>query len=158
MSNRRSIHDPRRAKWRLSTHCGPSSVHQINETYSYGPRDYCLTTFYSQSPECSCHIDVLARCCCAYSHDDPDDRISWSQHCGYGSQCQSHSKTTVALVVGFSHTPQGFYLVAFEPGCLGSLRRGQSHRAMVVNVVSRELESVLVEQNHCHGLDKVKKS
>jgi hypothetical protein len=50
------------------------------------------------------------------------------------------------------------YPVALEPGCLGSLRRGQSHRAVVVNVVSREFESVLVEQNHCHGLNTVKKS
>jgi hypothetical protein len=52
----------------------------------------------------------------------------------------------------------GDYLVALEPGCFGSLRKGQSQRATVVNVVSREFESVLVEQNHCHGLRTVKKS
>jgi hypothetical protein len=50
------------------------------------------------------------------------------------------------------------YLVALEPGCFGSLRKGQSQRATVVNVVSREFDSVLVEQNHCHGLTTVKKS
>lgn len=59
---------------------------------------------------------------------------------------------------GSSMILENAYLVALEPGCLGSLRRGQSHRAMVVNVVSREFESVLVEQNHCHGLNTVKKS
>lgn len=55
-------------------------------------------------------------------------------------------------------TVRSAHLLALEPGCFGSLRKGQSQRAMVVNVVSTEFESVRVEQNHCHGLNTVKNS
>ena len=40
----------------------------------------------------------------------------------------------------------------------GPVSDGHSKRASVVNVVSRQFDSVLVEQNHCHGLKTVKKS
>ena len=36
--------------------------------------------------------------------------------------------------------------------------QGQYASAMTVNVVSTELERVLTEQNHCHGLSSVKAS
>ena len=35
---------------------------------------------------------------------------------------------------------------------------GQLYRATMVRVVSRELEKVLVEQNHCHGLNIASKT
>lgn len=40
----------------------------------------------------------------------------------------------------------------------GPTSDGHSKRASVVNVVSKQFDSVLVEQNHCHGLNTVKES
>ena len=41
---------------------------------------------------------------------------------------------------------------------VGAKCHGQLYSAIIVKVVSRELENVLVEQNHCHGLTTVSSS
>lgn len=80
------------------------SKRQHLTTWKNKPRYERLTTLNSQSPECSCCVDVRTRCRSIQSHNDPDDRIRWSQDCGYSSQSQSGSKTTLLSAIESRHS------------------------------------------------------
>lgn len=62
---------------------------------------------------------------------------------------------SVAVAVAGSDAVGG---LIFRPFKSPASAQGQKFRATIVKAVSNELERVLVEQNHCQGLNKVIKS
>lgn len=73
---------------------------------------------------------------------DDGERDSWS--CWWASTyCTMESRSSRAVVEGVP----SFWGLVVAVQC-----HGQLYTAMLVKVVSRQLDSVRVEQNHCHGL------